>query len=56
MVKSFGPDRVLMGSDYPFDMGDPEPRESVDRLEIDTEAKEMVAGGNAAKLLKIGLS
>ncbi len=56
LVKSFGPDRVLMGSDYPFDMGDPEPRESVDRLEIDTEAKEMVAGGNAAKLLKIGLS
>jgi predicted TIM-barrel fold metal-dependent hydrolase len=50
LVDAAGPDRVLLGSDYPFDMGVTDP---LDRLEVaglppDTVAA--VAAGNAARL------
>lgn len=53
LVANFGADRVLLGSDYPFDMGDPEPRKTVNELRIESEQKKKIAGANAAKLLKI---
>lgn len=50
LVDAVGTDRVLLGSDYPFDMGVTDP---VDRLEaagLDPAAVAAVAGGNAARL------
>jgi aminocarboxymuconate-semialdehyde decarboxylase len=50
LVDSVGPDRVLLGSDYPFDMGVTDP---VDRLEaagLDAATVAAIAGGNAARI------
>jgi aminocarboxymuconate-semialdehyde decarboxylase len=50
LVDAAGPDRVLLGSDYPFDMGVADP---VDRLEaagLDAASVAAIAGGNAARL------
>jgi aminocarboxymuconate-semialdehyde decarboxylase len=51
LVEFFGPDRVLLGSDYPFDMGVERPAEIVRALELDVEDEELILGGNAERLL-----
>jgi aminocarboxymuconate-semialdehyde decarboxylase len=45
-----GPDRVLLGSDHPFDMADPDPIGSVQAVAASGEA-EAIRGGNARRLL-----
>ncbi len=54
LIKNFGAEHVLLGSDYPFDMGDPDPLETVGSLDIKSGDKEKIAGGNAAAILGIG--
>ena len=54
LVTNFGSDHVLLGSDYPFDMGDPEPWQKVESLAVEAEDKRKIGGGNAAELLGIG--
>ncbi len=51
LVDWAGADRVLLGSDYPFDMGDQDPVASVRALGLEREAEEAVLGGNAERLL-----
>jgi aminocarboxymuconate-semialdehyde decarboxylase len=54
LVRAVGADRVLLGSDYCFDMGYERPVEVVERLEILTESdRALVRGGNAARLLRL---
>ncbi|MGB9867101.1 MAG: amidohydrolase family protein [Bacillota bacterium] len=48
---SYGWDKVLLGSDYPFDMADPDPVKTVMALNADETAKLAVLEGNAARLL-----
>ena len=49
-----GPERIMLGSDFPHQIGDLEHAvERIRRLEIGDEEKEMILGGNAAKLLKL---
>jgi aminocarboxymuconate-semialdehyde decarboxylase len=55
LVQNFGAEHVLLGSDYPFEMGDPEPWSTVNSLKIGTKGKEKIAGENAASLLSIGI-
>ena len=50
LVEFAGADRVLLGSDHPFDMGDPDPVGSVRRLGLDPESESLVLGGNADRL------
>lgn len=38
LVDVAGPDRVMLGSDYPFDMGDPDPVGTVERTGLTPEA------------------
>ena len=52
LVEFFGPDRVLLGSDYPFDMGVERPAEIVRALELDAEDEALILGGNAERLLR----
>ena len=52
LVEFFGPDRVLLGSDYPFDMGVDRPAEIVRALELDAEDEALILGGNAERLLR----
>jgi aminocarboxymuconate-semialdehyde decarboxylase len=54
LIKSVGSDKVLMGTDYPFDMADSEPVDRTRRLTGITESdRQLVLGGNAARLLKL---
>lgn len=55
LVQNFGADHVLLGSDYPYDMGDPEPVQSLRAARIDDEQMKQVTGANACKLLRIGI-
>jgi aminocarboxymuconate-semialdehyde decarboxylase len=51
LVASVGPTRVLMGSDYPYDMGTGECVRQVDALWIDDAEKADILNGNVVKLL-----
>jgi aminocarboxymuconate-semialdehyde decarboxylase len=54
LVARYGADHVLLGSDYPYDMGDPDPVGFVSGLErLDDKELALVLGGNAARLLKL---
>ena len=55
LIGNFGAERVLLGSDYPYDMGDPEPVESLRAVRIADEQRQQIAGANACKLLRIGI-
>jgi aminocarboxymuconate-semialdehyde decarboxylase len=46
-----GADRVLLGSDYPFDMGDARPTEVVRALGLPEDEERAILGGNALRLL-----
>jgi aminocarboxymuconate-semialdehyde decarboxylase len=48
LVTTHGADRLCMGSDYPFDMGEADPVRFHDRLDAVTQRK--ILGGNAAEL------
>lgn len=51
LVKVFGADHIVMGSDYPFDMADYDPVGHIATSNLSEPAKAAVAGGNALKLL-----
>jgi aminocarboxymuconate-semialdehyde decarboxylase len=51
LVELFGAERVLLGSDYPFDMGLERPAEIVRALDLGAEDEARVLGGNALALL-----
>jgi aminocarboxymuconate-semialdehyde decarboxylase len=55
LVAHFGAEKVLLGSDYPYDMGDPQPVESLSKIAIAAQDVESIAGANACKLLGIGI-
>ena len=52
LVDFFGADRVLLGSDYPFDMGVERPAEIVRALGLSPGDEARILGGNAAALLQ----
>ena len=51
LVDFAGPERVLLGSDYPFDMGDLRPAESVRACRLLPDVEAAILGGNADRLL-----
>jgi aminocarboxymuconate-semialdehyde decarboxylase len=51
LVDFFGAERVLLGSDYPFDMGVERPADIVRALELPAHQESAVLGGNALRLL-----
>jgi aminocarboxymuconate-semialdehyde decarboxylase len=51
LVGFFGADRVLLGSDYPFDMGTERPAEIVRALGLPPDEEAQILGGNALRLL-----
>jgi len=51
LVDYAGPDRVVLGSDYPFDMADRRPVETVRACGFDRETEEAILAGNAERLL-----
>ena len=54
LVESVGADRVMLGSDYPFDMGDPDPVKTVTSVPgLSESQKGLILGGNARALFKL---
>lgn len=55
LVETYGSDHILMGTDYPFDMGMYEPVEFVNGTKsLSAADRQAILGGNAARLLKLG--
>lgn len=48
-----GPERILLGSDSPFPIGDPDPVESVKALRLDAAVTQEILGGTAARLFGV---
>ncbi|MCI2422249.1 amidohydrolase [Saccharopolyspora sp. K220] len=51
LVDLVGPERVLLGTDYPFALGDPDPVGTVESLALAPAASAAVLGGNIAGLM-----
>lgn len=52
LIDYAGPDHVLLGSDYPFDMGDARHVDTVRALGLSPETEAAILAGNAERLLK----
>jgi aminocarboxymuconate-semialdehyde decarboxylase len=54
LIQRFGADHVVLGTDYPYDMGEDDPLGLVAQVKRLPKAdRDLVVGGNAARLLKI---
>ena len=53
LVRLVGADRVTLGSDYCFDMGLDDPLKTVQRLDLSEKERNLIAGENASKLLRL---
>lgn len=51
LVRLYGADHVLMGTDYPFDMADYDPVGHVCSAGLDADSVAAICGGNAGRLL-----
>jgi aminocarboxymuconate-semialdehyde decarboxylase len=55
LVNTVGADHVVVGSDYPFDMGSADPVCFIEGVQgISTDDKRKILGDNARSLLKLG--
>lgn len=54
LIDKFGAGQVVLGTDYPFDMGEDDPVGLINSVpRLPSAEKEKIMGGNAARLLKI---
>lgn len=53
LVELAGADRVMLGSDYCFDMGYERPRDIIEALKLRPADRDNIYGGNAARLLNL---
>jgi aminocarboxymuconate-semialdehyde decarboxylase len=53
LIRAVGPDRVLLGSDFPFDMGTDDPVGALRAARLPDADFHAVRGGNAAALLRL---
>jgi aminocarboxymuconate-semialdehyde decarboxylase len=53
LVNLWGADHVVIGTDYPYDMGYYKPVEFVNGAKLTRAQKDAIIGGNAAKLLRL---
>lgn len=50
LVRNHGADKVLLGTDYPFDMGLPDPLALLDDTRLSESERHLIMGGNATRL------
>jgi aminocarboxymuconate-semialdehyde decarboxylase len=53
LVERYGFDHILLGTDYPYDMGEPDPVGLVRKLGLEQGHEAAILGGNAARLLNL---
>ena len=52
LIDKYGADHVLLGTDYPYDMGDDDPLELIGNVpDLSQDQIDLISGGNAARLL-----
>ncbi|MBM9593186.1 amidohydrolase family protein [Roseitranquillus sediminis] len=51
LIETVGADRIMLGSDMPFPIGDPTPRTILDEANLDEDARESIEGGLALRLM-----
>jgi aminocarboxymuconate-semialdehyde decarboxylase len=55
LIDRYGADHVLLGTDYPYDMGEEDPLDLIGRVPgLDQDQIDLISGGNAARLLGFG--
>ena len=55
LAETLGPERILLGTDYPFAMGEPDPAGAVRAAaRLGEQDRRAILGGNAARLLRMG--
>lgn len=53
LVERMGADHVVMGTDYPFEMGDPEPVATVEGIPtLNDEQRRLILNGNVSRILE----
>jgi len=53
VISLVGADRIMLGSDYCFEVGYTRPIEEVEQLRLNSGQRNLILGGTAAKILKI---
>jgi aminocarboxymuconate-semialdehyde decarboxylase len=54
LIDRFGADHVVLGTDYPYDMGEEDPLGLVAQVKrLPKASRDLITGGNAARLLKL---
>ena len=54
LIDKYGADHVLLGTDYPYDMGETDPLGLINKVSgLDPHDVDLIVGGNAARLLGI---
>ena len=53
VISTVGAERVMLGSDYCFDMGYERPIQFLEQINLSSAQRKMILGGTAAKLLKL---
>jgi aminocarboxymuconate-semialdehyde decarboxylase len=54
LIETVGSEKVMLGSDYPYDMSDPNPVSTVQKLgPLPSREKNKILAGNAARIFKI---
>jgi aminocarboxymuconate-semialdehyde decarboxylase len=55
LVRRYGASQLLLGTDYPFDMGEREPLMRLERTRgLSAQERSLIAGANAARVLGLG--
>jgi aminocarboxymuconate-semialdehyde decarboxylase len=56
LIEKYGADHILLGTDYPYDMGEEDPLGLVGKVDdVTADARSAVCGLNAARLIKLDL-
>ncbi|HUG32196.1 MAG TPA: amidohydrolase family protein [Acidimicrobiia bacterium] len=54
LIEKYGADHILLGTDYPYDMGEDDPRGLIGQVEaLSSRDRDLIEGGNAARLLDL---
>lgn len=53
VIKEVGAERIMLGSDYCFTMGYARPVQFLEQVDLASQQRKMILGGNAARLLKL---
>jgi len=53
VIQEVGAERVMIGSDFCFDMGYDRPLEFLEQIDLTSAQRKMIVGGNASRILKL---